>query len=249
MPNANIQEHYILSRYVTRQFPVRMMILELCFDDLREDGLRLEFSALLSDARFVGDEPVAAAIVSRAQSQNNLDTAEENAGLEGFVQKSVEDRLDAALGNVWPLWSHRQDLRVNVLSDLYYTRNAVLGISPTTVRKLIPARYDRNMEALGSLLRDAKENDIAVFTYIAPIRQDIPIPYDSLKYERWKMAVGEIAYEHGARLINLEELIPAELWGSYVNDDVDFMHFRGPGHQILARALLPAVAAARRSEP
>jgi hypothetical protein len=249
LPNANIQEHYILSRYVTRRVPIRMMLLELCFDDLREDGLRPDFSALLADTQLDDDEQVASAIVSRARSQQTTDTTEENAGLEGFVQKRVEDRLDSALGDVWPLWSHRQDLRVNVLTDLYNTRNAALGITPTTVRRLIPARYDRNMEALASLLRDAREKGIAVVAYVAPIRQDIPIPYDVAEYEQWKTAVGELVREHNARLINLEELIPADLWGSYVGDAVDFMHFRGPGHQILARALLPAVTAIGEGEP
>ena len=246
LPNANLQEHYILQRHVTRRVPIRMILLELCFDDLREEGLRPEFSVLLDDDQLTGGEPVATEIVSRAQAQGRLDTSEENAGLDGFVQKGVEDGLDAALSEWWPLWSHRQALRVSVLSDLYFTRNAVLGINPTTVRKLIPARYDRNMQALEALLRDAKANGISVLAYIAPIRQDLPIPYDPVEYERWKAVVGEIATNNGARLINLETLIPADLWGSYHEDDVDFMHFRGPGHQIIARTLLPHVEAVRR---
>jgi hypothetical protein len=47
---------------------------------------------------------------------------------------------------------------------------------------------------------------------------------------------------HGAIALNLERLVPNELWGSYHAEDVDFMHFRGKGHELLAQALLPQVA-------
>jgi hypothetical protein len=40
LPNASLQEHYVLAEYFWRRFPIRTVILQLCFDDLREDGLR-----------------------------------------------------------------------------------------------------------------------------------------------------------------------------------------------------------------
>jgi hypothetical protein len=37
------------------------------------------------------------------------------------------------------------------------------------------------------------------------------------------------------------------LWGTYHGDDIDFMHFQGEGHKLLATALLPHVQAMLRT--
>jgi lysophospholipase L1-like esterase len=89
-------------------------------------------------------------------------------------------------------------------------------------------------------------SNVKIITYIAPIRNDVPLPYDLAEYGEWKLAVEELSRNYGATHINLEKLVPAELWGNYFSNDIDFMHFRGQGHQLLARALLPYVDAARR---
>lgn len=247
LPNANLQEHYILAKYAFEKVPVKLLLLELCFDDLREDGLRDEFGALLQDGErgSLSDEPVARGIIDLAEAEwKHVDPNEENPGLDGFVQKGLEDQLDSGLGTVWPLWAKRQHLRVKLLTDIYFLRNDVLGIKPTTVRKLIAPRYDRNMAALEALLGEARDKHIPVVAYIAPIRNDVPLPYDSVEYARWKSVVEPLARKYGATFANLENLVPGSLWGSYHGDDIDFMHFQGPGHQLLAKAVLLYVEAA-----
>jgi hypothetical protein len=91
------------------------------------------------------------------------------------------------------------------------------------------------------MLDDCRQRGLPVLLYIAPIRQDKPIPYDRTEYSRWKDEVHEITRRSGAHLVNLEQLVPGELWGTYSGDDIDFMHFRGPGHRLVAEALLPHV--------
>ena len=49
LPNASLQEHLVLSRYIQRHLDLSAMILELVYDDLREDDLRAEFPAILTD--------------------------------------------------------------------------------------------------------------------------------------------------------------------------------------------------------
>jgi hypothetical protein len=249
LPNANLQEHYILADYVWKRLPVRLLLLELCFDDLREDGLRDEFSMVLARAESgTANQRLAwRRIVQRAEAGwQHSDRSEENSGLEGFAQKDLEDRLDGAIGQVWPLWRDRQNLRVKALTDLYYVRNGLLGIKPTTIRKLIAARYERNMNALEALLQEAQAQNIKVIAYVAPIRHDVLLPYDLKEYGDWKRVVAELSRKYDAEQINLENLVPADLWGSYVAQDIDFMHFRGKGHQLLAGALLPYVETVRR---
>jgi lysophospholipase L1-like esterase len=50
-----------------------------------------------------------------------------------------------------------------------------------------------------------------------------------------------MAQSYEAQLLNLERIVPGEMWGSYTADDIDFMHFKGPGHRLVAEALLPYV--------
>jgi hypothetical protein len=243
LANANLQELYVLSAAASRLRP-RAILLELCFDDLREDGLRAEFSGFIDSAarkRLTGNA-VGREIVAQADAGwSKSDTSEENGGLWGFAQKSVEDRLDGALSVAWPLWNDRSNLRIQVMTQLYFLRNRVLAIKSTTVRKMIAPRYARNMQALEQLLLDARQDGVAVVAYVAPIRQGVPLPYDAQEYWRWKIAVSDMARRHGAVFQNLEALVPAAVWGTYSTDDIDFMHFRGEGHKILAHALLPHV--------
>jgi hypothetical protein len=109
---------------------------------------------------------------------------------------------------------------------------------------VIPARYDRNMAALAQLLDDAKTARIPVIAYIAPLRPDIPPPYDARQYSEWKTEAAEVIHGKGGRLLNLEHLVPAGNWGTYHADDVDFMHFQGEGHRLVAAALEHEVAKA-----
>ena len=248
LPNANLQEMYVLEAVAARRLPVRAILLELCFDDLREDGLRSEFAGFFdaADRQSLMAGIVGRKILGRAEAAwNKANSGDENSGLNGFAQKALEENLNAALGNVWPLWAARSDLRAQVLVDLYFTRNAVLGITPTTVRKMIAPRYARNMSALEQLLKDARRRNIPVIAYIAPIRQDVSLPYDAAEYARWKMEILSMAQQNSARLVNLEALVPAAYWGETSHQDVDFMHFRGEGHKLLANALLPYVRGVR----
>jgi hypothetical protein len=244
LPNASIQEHYIIARYAAERLPIQTVLLSLVFDDLREDGLRGDFRDLLtSEFRATLKAPsVAAEIVGRADTLHAVEPAEaQNVGLEGFAQKRLEDGLNDRLSAIWPLWADRGNLRARLLTDLYGIRNTVLGIKATTIRKMIPDRYDRNMRALEEMLGYLRQRGIRVIAYIAPIRQDQPLPYDAREYARWKSEVAALAPRYGADLVNLEALVPGDLWGEYNKGQVDFMHFRGPGHRLLGEALLPYV--------
>lgn len=245
LPNANFQEYLALTAYVISVTHIDAAVLSLVFDDLREDGLRADFSSMLT-------QPMRANLVTSAAGQDILarydleharvqEDQDENQGLAGFVQKRFEDSLTSILEETFPLWAERPNLRARVMTDLYYLRNFVLQIKATTIRKLIPARQARNMGALEATLQDLHKQRIPIILYIAPIRQDVPLPYEPAGYARWKVGVSELAARYDAKLLNLETLVPADQWGTYHADDVDFMHFQGNGHHLLAQALLPVL--------
>ena len=222
-----------------------MLIIELVFDDLREDGLRNEFADILTldIADEIHDNSASAeSIVNRFLAANKTSNGESSKSvLSGTIQGPVESWLNRKLGNVWPLWADRAQIEGKILYGLYRVRNAVFGIKSISVRKIIHSRYVLNMAALADILADYQQRGTPVLLYIAPIRQDKPIPYDASEYAQWKSEVDTLANKYDARLINLETLVPGEYWGSYTGDEIDFMHFRGPGHRMVADALLPHV--------
>jgi hypothetical protein len=245
LPNANLQEFLILSRYAAIKMPIDLLILELVFDDMREDDLRRDFSQVLSfdvAAKLRENSSAAGAIIDRfAASQKGAEQGETKEGGLGTVQEHAEKWLNESLSGMWHLWAKRRDMESAVFVWLYNFRNAALGIKPTTVRRMIQSRYDMNMAALRDTLDDYNRRGIPVLLYIAPIRQDKTLPYDISAYNRWKESMGALSDEFGARLLNLETLVPGDLWGSYVGEEIDFMHFQGQGHRIVAEALLPHV--------
>jgi hypothetical protein len=244
LPNASLQEFLVLSRYAIMKVPVNLLLVELVFDDLREDGLRSDFSEMLTPdfvAEFRRSSTTAESMMGRFFSTSKGNEQEANDALSGTIQKPVEQWLNTRVSAVWKLWENRPQIEGNVLLALYNFRNYVLGIKPTTVRRMIQSRYDLNMDALRDMLNDYRHRGIPVLLYIAPIRQDKPIPYDPTEYSRWKNEMIVISKQYGAHLVNLEQLVPGELWGSYAADDIDFMHFQGPGHRLVADALLPHV--------
>ena len=250
LPNSDLQEYLVLAHYVTARLPISQLIICLTFDKLREDSLRNEFADLISDEdrKQMRTDALARSIVERAEAEWHTSSSGSGGGgpLEGFVQKHVEDGLNAVLSRESRMWAQRANLQNALLFDLYFARNDLLGIQPNTVRKMIPLRYQRNMAALRSLLDNMRAARIPVLAYIAPVRQIPAPPYDPVEYEAWKRVVAGLAQETGIRLMNLEKLVPDDQWGSYHGDDVDFMHFRGKGHQLLAEAINAELVSAER---
>jgi hypothetical protein len=241
LPNADLQEFFVLSQIVLKHVSIDGLIVELVFDDLREDNLRNDFSHILTPETiaYISDSIEGGAeIMKKFYSVATVHNNDKDA-LIGTVQKPVESWLADNLNKTWGLWAKRPQIEGQVLLGLYNLRNYVFGIKPTSIRKMIKTRYDLNIAALNEMLVNFKEKNIPVLLYIAPIRQDKPIPYDLDEYARWKEQVRKIAEKHNSVFINLENLVPPELWGSYVGDEIDFMHFQGAGHKIVAEALLP----------
>jgi lysophospholipase L1-like esterase len=88
---------------------------------------------------------------------------------------------------------------------------------------------------------------VTVLLYVAPIRDDVEIPYDLEEYARFKTEVERLSAAHGAIFLNLETLVPAAFWGMRKSErtgedlEIDFMHFQGQGHRLLGEAIAEAV--------
>lgn len=243
LPNANIQEHLIIALHAVKRLNIRLVTIKLVFDDLREDGVRDELSLLFTeDVRAeLGLSDVGREMIGAFEKRRTETGSIENKpdALAGFAQQKLEEALDTRLSQVFPLWAERGNLRGRLLLDLYHIRNWAFGITPSSVRRMIPARYSRNMRAFDELVLSMRRAGVPLLAYIAPIRADVPIPYDLGAYRRWIEVLALNAQRDGFAFVDLGAIVPGDQWGTYSADQVDFMHFQGSGHKLLAAALWP----------
>jgi len=116
-------------------------------------------------------------------------------------------------------------------------RNKALGITPTSKRPVIPARYRTNQEFLGLMIDLARDNGVQFITYVIPLNNLAETPYIPQQYQEFKVWLADLARREGVPTANLEDVVPTEDWGT-LNGYPDFKHFRGAGHRRTAEALL-----------
>jgi len=242
-PDANFQEHFLLFHYLLDQIPVKTLVMPVVFDDMRNTDIR----ASLVDA--LKDHSVSVRLAKTKMGQrllaNNSDqdaAGNDMSALEDTVQEASEKWLNAKM-NKFQIWSERPTLRNHALLSLYRLRNWVLGINPSTERRMLPGSYALNRQALKAMLNEAKDRDIQVLVYVVPLRNDVPIPYNAAEYSSFKADMQALSVSQGAHFINLENLVPAKYWGTKNStsiggeQELDFMHFAAGGHGLLANAL------------
>ena len=237
-PNANLQEHFLITAYLIKKIAVKNLILPVVFDDMREDGIRFSLSYLLKDKSTIN-------LINKYDTGNNL--LLENKNKIKIKNKSLLDKsetyLNKKLTNIWSLWSERPDFRGNLFNFLYRFRNFVFQIDPSTTRKILPGHYKKNFQALNSIIKIAKDNEIKLIIYNVPIRNDFKIPYDIEDYNKFKKSLNILSNRHSIRFLNLENIVPNHLWGEKnptsisKENEIDFMHFQEPGHKILSETL------------
>lgn len=248
-PNVNMQELLLAVMYLHYNFPsAKKMIIPFFYDDTREDGIRNE---MITDSlkkwikfdgekKYTNDIPNIGAIYNMSIGKNNGQQANDMKALDKTAQESSEKYLDSIAQSNWGIWANRPDIRGNLFNDLYLMRNSVLGIKATTIRKIIPAKYETNYKAMQMILKFAKDKKIQLIIYIPPIRNDVAPPYEPEAYSLFKRDVMKDAKDKNAIFLNLENLVPAKYWGQKESTngnsetELDFMHFQEAGHMLIA---------------
>jgi len=241
-PNANLQEHLVLFAYLQPRLPMRALILPLVFDDLREIGVRASLTGAFEDPRvhaLLERHAVGRSILARQGQQGAGDMA----ALYQTVQEHSELALNDWLEEHSALWALRPQARGALFSNLYILRNSLLGITAQSKRSMIPGRMQLNLDAARAILVEAKRAGIPVLAYVVPLRNDVATPYIEGEYARFKQQMEELVTGEGGHFANLEQLVPAELWGQKRStnleegQELDFMHFQAGGHALLAAAV------------
>ena len=238
--NANLMEHALMFAALAPRYDIRLLILPVFLDDIREQGIRPQIAELQEEPR-VRKHVEQSAIwphIAPLLARNGDTEAKEPAGF----QQTFEAGFNARLEKVWPLWRNRANLR-GLFGILTHTlRNKVLGINAQSKRKVDPNVYREKMATLAAALTHARDLKIKVLLYVPPFRQDIQGPYVDSDYAMLKADLQVLAANYGAHFANLESIVPGPEWGNVVDSifgfqDYDFMHFTGEGHRRHAQAL------------
>lgn len=245
-PNASMQEFYLSFKYWQRKLPIKTLVIPVFFDDFREDGIRDVFFEKLVNSKFVLDDnsnlvnqKINTNLKSFWGSKVNLDTAETS---KSTIQERVEKSINNYLENNIVTWNQRENVRGDFFVWIYKLRNTIFGIKAQSIRKMIPLRFEYNMDALKLILADGKNNKIKVILYIPPIRNDVILPYEKADYQKFK---GEILNLNSVncKVLDFDDIVPGKFWGFkeatnlLEQREVDYMHFQFKGHQILADSL------------
>lgn len=248
-PNANLLEHYVLYEWIAEQQQIDTIILPVVFDDTREMGIRDTLTVVFDDPAFRDRLDLADLGIDEAELEPEVVETEERPQLaRDRSEEAINGFLERSTGFNTAQLANRSQISIN----LFYLRNTVLGIDPTTVRPMIPRGYQMNMGALERLLSSAREREARVILYLAPIRSDISRPYDPGEYDRFTQHLQQLAQSYDAELFDFAELVPGELYGMkdatrfFSGPEYDFMHFREEGHALLADRLAPIITAEAR---
>jgi hypothetical protein len=215
-PNISFREYSQVISYLLGNIELDYIILPLVFDDTRENNIR--------DSLTVKKEDL---------NSNKI-------SLQEISEQKITNFLDKNIN-----WTQiRSQSQGYIYEFLYRFRNYLFNINPTTIRKPIKSIYEKNINALNVSLKKIKENKIESILYVAPIRNDIKIPYDLQEYYQFKNKMESLSKDLSVNFYNLENIIPENFWGKKsgtklgVVDEIDFMHFKNEGHTILANEMI-----------
>lgn len=212
-PNISFQEYSKVISYFVSNVDLDYILLPLVFDDTRENDIRKNLIEKEQD--LISDKKLS-------------------------LQEISEEKIINFLDNNMNWTQIRSQAQGFIYEFLYRFRNYIFNINPTTVRKSIKPIYNKNISSLNQVLEKLKNHKVETIMYVAPIRNDVGLPYTPQEYSQFKNTMQNLAKDYSINFYNLENIIPENFWGAKaatklgVEYEIDFMHFKEEGHLILA---------------
>ena len=254
--NGYPEEHRILFEFVESKIKLDGLVLGLVYDDMREMGIRPSIQAGILD---INNDAMTPKVNSGARSNvrpalsttNSEKVLKAKIPIRATLQEKSEAWLTTKLENCCGLETLRAEVRGQILLMLTDVRRLLETLRARHTRDLsqyrvsIPAaRYKANRKAIQSILERAREKNTKVLLYIAPRPTDF-FPYDPNGYTEYKKDMMGLAKEFDATLVNLEDLVPNNMWGlidlTFGFPVRDPFHFQGKGHLLLADEIISAI--------
>ena len=224
LANVNIKEFELIHNSLSKcNLNPRYLFMPIFLDDMRDESIRNE---LINYSDFLcGD------ISSLEKNKNSTG---------GNLAK-----LNNKISNKIKILDKFKNLNGKFRTDIYRLRNLIFNIKPNTIRPIKKGPYKNNLKALENIINERYNRNLKTIIYIPPLlfsNEKNKIPYRSKDYMEFKKTIKKKCQIGKCMYFNLENSVPNELWGlkastKFIKSDLelDFMHFTGEGHKILAK--------------
>jgi hypothetical protein len=257
-PNLSYLEALWYSVYLTSAFdtPPTSVLLQLNYESFRKSGIRDGMLSLLGNARFrkaVTDVSVSEAPYSDVfretlrRYQDSRGKAEDSKpnptnkreDVKTDPAKSIGSSLETGLRNqlaALPQWPLIHTAKADFLNVLYLLRVYVLRITPTTPRPLSGANHTMSVACIHAIADLCKASGITLKLFLAAQNPKAQLWRTKADRDLFLSSANQIASKHGLQLLDLENAVPEEDWGVWI-DGPDPIHFGLRGHQAMAAAV------------
>lgn len=251
-PSASLSELLLVYKWLARDYRPDVLVIPAFLDDTRELSIRSELAPAFDRpdiSEMLAADPVGAAMKNQLVKPQSLGGTDAK---DTSMQARSENWITGKLEQCCAMQTARSDARGTIEIQSFFFRNWLFNVTPQTVRPIIPQPYRVNLAALRMILAEARKAGTAVVVYIPPLRQDVKPPYDFGQYIGFERDVARLAATYGARVVNQDKIVPGRYWGFKASTrtggdpEYDFMHYRGEGHRLLARAMLGPIEGALR---
>ena len=220
----------------------KVYIYGVCFDKYRNVDLRSSYQLFLLQHPDVSAlwEATAAKYGMKyplASGKMLASLRETKAEEKKVAEDTLEARLRRFASRSVPLVGARKEINGAIQLRLFFLRNWLLDIKPTTKRPIIEGRFNLNKEFLRLMIDVAQCHGVTLVFYIIPLNPLAENPYIPAQYVEFKAWLEGLCREQRIPFANLEGIVPSEHWGTFMGGP-DFKHFKGEGHRLTARALL-----------
>jgi hypothetical protein len=255
MPNLTPTEGLVRLVLAAEAAPPRVGALLCCevLEEFRGLSIRDELGASLTPEiratleRIVKENPDLPDAGRVLRSDLSASAAKANAGDRPIASETVARRLDRVADDAAktiPMFRERPTLKAVLGTWIYLWRNQALGITSATPRPVPESSYQASLQMVELTIRYARSRGITVYAYLTPLRPITPNPNVPSEVKRFRQDVPALFARYGSTCLDYTDLVPESLWTKYgVEDtahagDLDFAHFTGGGHKLVAETLM-----------
>jgi len=255
-PNLSYLEVLWYVTYLTTVSNLRPseIVLQLNYESFRKTGIRDGMLGLLRDPEFatgVQEAAVSAYFYGAAfgQAMKRYEETRRKAEslLGGRPGRSSSHsappygvRMEAVVRRVLEsngIQARKHEAKGDILNLLYLLRVYFLRITPTTPRPLSGAAYEASLSALNAIAEKCRDNGVDLALFLAPQNPAARLWRTEEDRERYRGAAQGLAARYGLKLVDLENSIPKDDWGVWI-DGPDPIHFGLRGHMQMAAVMM-----------
>jgi hypothetical protein len=254
-PNLSYLEALWYVTYLTTVSNLRPseIVLQLNYESFRKTGIRDGMLGLLRDPKFArvvqemaGSGSLYGAAFGQAvkryeetrrKAESQRDGKREGSGHPALL---YGERMEAVVRRVLEsngIQAKKHEAKSDILNLLYLLRVYVLRITPTTPRPLSGAAYEASVSALNAIAEKCRDNGVDLALFLAPQNPAVRLWRTKEDRARYRNAAQGLAARYGLKLVDLENSIPKDEWGVWI-DGPDPIHFGLRGHMQMTDVMM-----------